>query len=101
MRLARATHTMRRTDYLPAYYSKPVQVGVYRPHRPPRREGEHRIFTDRRTGETLHAVFARATPTHWLVRLHRDTKRTITRLARLRWAPTWKVSMVYFGDLAV
>jgi len=90
---------MRRTDYLPAYYAKPVRVDVYRPHRPPHREGEHRIFTDRRTGKTVHAVFCRATPAHWLVRLHRDTKRTITRLSRSRWSATWKVSVVHFVDL--
>lgn len=103
MRFARATRMMRRTDYLPAYYrGKPVWVGAYRPRRPPRREGEHRIFTDRRTGRTLHAVFDRATPTHWLVHRHRSRARpnAVTRLERSRWSAAWKVCEVWFSNPA-
>lgn len=101
MRYARATHLMHRTDYLPAYYGgRVVQVGVRRVRRQPRHDGEHWIFEH--AGATRHAVFCRATPTHWLVRLHRSADRPsiITRLARSRWSPSWKVCVVYFRDAA-
>lgn len=101
MRYPVATHMMRRTDYLPACYGgKPVWTGVYRPRQLPRRDGEHWIFE--RAGATRYAVFCRATPTYWLVRLYRSRGRmeAVTRLDRSRWSPAWKVCEVWFNDPA-
>jgi hypothetical protein len=102
MKRPAATHVMRRTDYLPAYYGgRPVWLGVYRARRTPRRDGEHWIFVC--AGKTRHAEFLRATAKHWLVRLYRssDRPKAITRLARARWSPTWNVRATYFQDPTV
>jgi hypothetical protein len=95
----RITHMMRRTDYLPSYRrGRPVWIGACRCRRKPL-DGQHKILTNRRTGETVYAVFGSSTPTHWHVYLYRkDKPNAVSRLSRALWRVAWHVVSIEMDD---
>jgi hypothetical protein len=97
--LRRITHMMRRTDYMSAVrHGHPVWIGAFRCRRKPL-DGQHKILTNRRTGETVYATFGSSTPTHWRVYLCREGKPSaVTKLSRAVWRLTWHVVSISMDD---
>jgi hypothetical protein len=93
------THLMRRTDYLPAFRcGRPVWIAAYRCRRKPL-DGQHWIFINKRTGETVYAACASSSRTHWRLYLCREDKPNgITRLSRAVWRQTWRIVQIQMDD---